>query len=180
MSNEPKSIWQKIWHEIKEIAGVAFCFFLWLGILMLLKKLMLEDYQIEFTGLSVAIISSLIIAKVVILMEFIPLGNWVRGQAAIVDIVLRTLLYTLGVLIISLLEKALESRHEDGGFSSALLHVFHHRDIYHVWVGTLVVGISLFWFNVFTVLQRHFGNHELAKIVFKTPLKEVELKRNEK
>ena len=75
MSSEPKSIWQKIWHEIKEIAGVAFYFFLWLGVLMLLKKLMLEDYQIEFTGISVAIISSLIIAKVVILMEFIPLGN---------------------------------------------------------------------------------------------------------
>lgn len=118
-------------------------------------------------------------AKVVILMEYIPLGHWVREQPAIVDIVLPTLLYTLGVLIVFLLEKAFESRHEDGGFGPALIHVFRHRDIYHVGAGTIVIGLSLFWFNVFSVLQQHFGEHNLSRLFFKTPLAEVEFKRAE-
>jgi len=176
MSTQPKTFWQKFWKEMETIAGVALYFFLWLGLLMALKKLTLKDYNIEISGISTTIISALIIAKVVILMEFIPMWKWARQQPTIVGILLRTLLYTIGVAVIFLLEKAFEARHEDGGFQSALVHVFQGRDIYLVWTKTIVIGISLLGYNTMSVVRQWLGKKELARLFFKTHLAEVELK----
>lgn len=176
MSETKKTTGQKVMHEIKEILDVTFYFAVWLGILMLLKKLLLADYNIEFKGISIVLISALIIAKVVLLMDLIPLGNGLKKMPVYVDVVLRTVLYSFGVLVVSLLEKAFESRDENGGFGNALSVVFQHRDIYKVWANTLVVGISIFWFQVWRMIKSYLKKGELSQLFFKTPLEELELK----
>ena len=173
MSKQKVSFWHKVVEEIEKIALVSLYFFTWLAILMFVKRLMLADYDIKFSGIGIALISSLIMAKVVLLMDLIKLGRWVEKQPAIVDVVIRTLMYTAGVLFVQLLEKSFESRHEEGGFGKAFAHVFHHRDIYKVWVGTLIVGISLFFFNVFDILNQYFEGRQFYNIFFKTPLEEI-------
>ena len=115
---------------------------------MILKKLILIDYQIHFAGLSTALIGALIMAKVVLIMQYIEF-EWSKKYPPIVDIAVRTLLYTLGALAVLLLEKAFEARDEYGGFGAALEHIFQHRDIYKIWASTLIIAVSLFWFNVF-------------------------------
>jgi hypothetical protein len=178
MNAHPETFWQKVVKEIKSIAGVTLYFFLWLGVLMILKKLMLKEYNIEFSGISIAIISALIMAKVVLLMELIKSGPWLKRQPAIVDVVVRTVLYTMGVLFVQLLEKAFESRHEAGGFGNAIAQVFHHRDIYKVLAGTLVAGISLFFFNIYSVMKQYLPGHQFARILFNAPLEEVKANTN--
>ncbi len=173
MNAHPVTFWQKVIKELKSIAGVTLYFFLWFGILMLLKKLMLKDYNIEFSGISIAIITALVMAKVVILMELIKLGPWVRRQPAIVDVMIRTIMYTLGVLFVLLLEKAFESRHEEGGFGNAMIRVFQHRDMYKILAGTLVVGLSLFFYNVFSVLKEYLSGRKFIKLLFNTSLEEI-------
>jgi hypothetical protein len=175
MDTQPKkTFWQKFLKEIKEILGMTLYFLFFLGVLIILKKLILKDYEIAFTGLSTAIIGALVMAKVVLLMELIPRGQWVRSQPAIVDVILRTLLYTFGVLIVMLLEKAFESRHENGGFSTALLNVFRNRDLYHVWAGVIVVGLSLFGYNAMSVMRLYLGKRQLEKLYFTTPLEQID------
>jgi hypothetical protein len=178
MDAQPKkTFWQKLLKELKEILGMTLYFLFFLGLLIVLKKLILEDYQIEFKGLSTAIIGALVMAKVVLLMELIPRGEWVRRQPAIVDVVLRTILYTIGVLVVMLLEKAFESRHEEGGFGAALQHVFQNRDIYQVWAGTIVVGFSLLGYNLMSVMRQYLGKHQLMNLYFSTPLEQIVVKK---
>lgn len=179
MSTDTKTFWQKFFKEIKSIALTTLYFALWFGILLLLKKLILEDYQIEFSGISMALIGALILAKVVLLMNYIPHTGWTHKHSAIFFIIFRTLLYTSGVLIVMLLEKAFESRHEAGGFGSALIHVFQDRDIYRVWAGIIVVSLSLFWFNVLSVLQQYFGEHKLRQLFFSIPIADLQSKHIE-
>lgn len=50
---------------------------------------MLAEHQIEFTGLSRALVSTLILFKVVLVLKYVPLGVWM-------DVILRTLLYAQG------------------------------------------------------------------------------------
>ena len=173
MNAHPESFWQKVVKELKSIAWVTFYFFIWLAILMLLKKLTLADYNIQFSGIGIAIISSLVMAKVVLLMELIKPTSWVKRQPAIVDVVIRTIMYSIGVLFVQLLEKAFESRHEEGGFGNAMAKVFQHRDIYKVWAGTLIIGISLFFYNVYAVLKHYFSGNKFARILFTTPLEDL-------
>jgi hypothetical protein len=164
---------KKIFEEIKTIMRTAAYFAIVFILMMIMKKLNLKDYDIEFSGMSQAIIGSLIMAKVIVLMELISLGNWVQRKPPIVDIIIRTLLYTCGVLIAIVLERAFEKRHEAGSYGEAIKYVFTNRDIYHVWATTIGAAASIFVYNSFSVVQRILGKHGLAKLFFSTPLNQV-------
>ena len=139
-----------------------------------MKTLYLRDYNIEFNGISQALLGALVLSKVVILMEYITLGNRIQRQPAIVDATLRTILYTAGILIVIVLEKAFEKRHEAVGFIKAISYVFNDRDIYHVWATTIGSAVSIFIYNAFSVVQRVLGKNGLAKLFFSTPLSQIE------
>jgi len=143
-------------------------------LMMVMKKLYLKDYDIEYSGMSQALLGALIMSKVVILMEYITLGHWVQRQPAIVDVTLRTLLYTIGVVIVIVLEKAFERRHDAGGFGDAISYILSHRDFYHVWATTIGASASIFVYNAFSVVQRVIGKNGLAKLFFSTPLGQAE------
>jgi hypothetical protein len=164
------SIRKKLRHEIKAIVLVTLFFAAWLGVLMGLKVLILEGYQIRFAGVSAVLIGALVLAKVVLILEHVSLGGWLRNQPVLVDVILRTLLYASGTLVVMLLEKAFESRHEQGGFGPALMNVFQHRDMPHVWVNTICVTGALLFHNLLSALNHHLGTGGLARI-FLSPRK---------
>lgn len=165
---------EKIIKEIRIILRTTGYFATVFILMMVMKTLDLKDYNIEFAGLGQALIGALIMAKVILLMEMITLGKWVQDQPPIVDILLRTLLYSAGVAIVVLLEKAFEVRHEVQGFWNAILHVFGNRDIYHVWATTIGAAASIFVYNAFSIIQLTMGRRALAKLYFHTPLNQVE------
>jgi len=167
-------MFKKILKEINTIARTALYFAIVFIIMMVMKKLYLKDYDIEFNGISQALLGALVMSKVIILMEYISLGSWVQRQPAIVDVILRTLLYTLGVLVVVVLEKAFEKRHEADGFVHAISYVFANRDIYYVWATTIGSAASIFVYNSFLVVQRVMGKKGLVKLFFKTALAETE------
>jgi hypothetical protein len=168
------SLRHKIAEEIKRIGIVALYFAFCFGVMILCKRLILAQYEIEFRGVTFALVGALVVAKVVVLLEKVSLGQWVRNRPVAVDVILRTLLYTIGVWIVFLFEKAFESRHEHGGFGPSLMAVFQHRDIYHVWASTIGAFVALLGFNTFSVLKRRFGGHELKRFFFAMRLKELE------
>jgi len=157
--------------EVEVVALTTLYFATWFGALVVVKKLILDEYHIEFRGLSIALLGALVIAKVVLVLEHVPLGQWVERHAAALDVVLRTLLYSLGVAVVLLLEKAFESRHEAGGFAAAALSVFEHRDIPHVWANTICISGALLVFNALAVLRPHLGG-KLIPVYLKPPPRE--------
>ena len=155
---------EKLKHEIKAIALVTLFFASWLGTLMVLKILILKDYQIGFGSISAVLIGALVLAKVVLILEHVPLGGWLKQQPVLMDVLLRTLLYAFGTFVVMLLEKAFESRNESGGFSAALMNIFNHRDMPHVWANTIVVTGALLFYNLLSALNHHLGAGGLANI----------------
>jgi hypothetical protein len=158
------SIKEKLKHELKAVILVTLFFAAWLGVFMGLKVLILEDYQIRFGGFSAVLIGALVLAKVVLILEHVPLGGWVRSKPALVDVILRTLLYAFGTLVVMLLEKAFESRHEAGGFGTALMNVFQHPDMPHIWANTICVTGALLFYNLLSTLNHQIGSGGLAGV----------------
>jgi len=165
------SIKQKLKDEIRAVALVTFYFAMWIGVLMALKELVLAEYRIEFHGLSLVIVGALVLAKVVLVLEHVPLGAWTRTRSALLDVVLRTALYAVGVLVVLLLEKAFEGRHEHGGFGPSLIAVFQHAEVHHVWVNTICLTGALLGYNALSVVRRHLGQGGLLRL-FLSPLPE--------
>ncbi len=165
------SIREKLKHEIKAVILVTLFFAAWLGIFMGLKILILAGYQIRFGSVSAVLIGALVLAKVVLILEHVPLGGWVKKQPVVVDVILRTLLYAFGTFVVMLLEKAFESRHEQGGFSPALMNVFQHRDIPHVWANTICVTGALLSYNLLATISGQLGKGELVRALLSPPRK---------
>ena len=97
--------------------------------------------------------------------------RWIRTWPAWVDVVLRTIMYSLGVAMVLVLEKGFEGRHEHGGFGTALRFLFQKADVYHVWANTLCLSGALLVYNALSVVQRHLGKGALMRI-FMSPLAE--------
>lgn len=165
-------MWRKLIDELKVVAATTFYFAAWIGVLVILKTLVLDEYRIEFRGFSVVLIGALILAKVVLVLEHVSLGAWLRTRPAWVDVALRTGLYGLGVVVVLLLEKAFEGRHAHGGFGPSLRAVFQHVDIYHVWANAITISGALLVYNCGSVLQRHLGEGNLTRL-FLRPLPEA-------
>lgn len=162
---------QKLKNETKAMALAGFYFATWLGVLMSLKWLILADYRIEFHGLSLMLVGVLVLAKVVLVLEHVPLGTWVKNRPALVDIIFRTVLYALGVIVVLLLEKAFDGRHAYGGFGPSLRAVFQHVDIYHLWANAICLSGALLGYNMLSVIRRHLGEGGLMRL-FLSPLPE--------
>jgi hypothetical protein len=165
------SITQKLKHEVAAVIWLTFYFGCWLGVLMLLKYLVLAEYKVEFDGLSVALLGALILAKVVLVLEYISLGPWVRAQPVWVDVVLRTALYVFGVFVVLLLEKAFEGQHEYDSYGASLNALFQHADMNHVWLNTICLSGALLSYNMLTVVRKHLGKGALLQM-FLAPLPE--------
>ena len=156
-------------HELRALLLVGLYFTLWLGALVVLKKLILDEYQIGFAGMSAAVMGALVLSKVVLLLENVSLGAWVRNRPAWVEVILRTVLYSFGVVVVLLLEKAFEGRHEYGGFAESLRSIFLHADVHHVWVNAICLGGALLSYNVLWVIRRNLGAGALLRLL-QTPL----------
>jgi hypothetical protein len=133
---------------------------------MLIKVLLLKEYRIEFHGISAAIIGALVVAKVLLVLEKIPLGSLTRSQPAFLEVMVRTLIYVAGVFVVLVIEHAFRGRGEYGGFLPSLRHVFAHVDVYHLYVNTLCVTGAILGFNVLSVLRRHHGEGGLFRLFF--------------
>ncbi|MBX7245083.1 MAG: hypothetical protein K1X53_06270 [Candidatus Sumerlaeaceae bacterium] len=158
------SIGKKITEELIAVGLTTLYFGLWFCLLIGVKKLVLSEYEIPFAGLSLAVVGALIVAKVVLILEHVPLGQWVHTRPAIIDVFLRSLLYAIGVFIVMVLEKSFEARHENGGFLSALGNIAHHRDMPHIYANAICIGGALLIFNTFAVIRRHLGKKQFAKL----------------
>lgn len=152
----------KLKEELKSVALYTLFFAAWFAMFILLKTLILAEYEIRFSGLSAAFIGALILAKVVLLLEHVSLGEAIARRPAWLEVVVRTGLYGVGVLLVLLLEKAFEVRHEIGGVLHALAGILHHEDIPHVVANAIVASCALLVFNVMSLFRKRLGPGALA------------------
>lgn len=155
----------KLVHELKAIFWTTLYFLIWFGVLVIIKELLLKEYQIKFYGFSIVVIGALVAAKSVLILENVSLGSWAKHQPAIVEILFRTLLYLAGIFVIMVLEKSLEARHEYGGFVNALKSIFENAEFYHILVNTICVFGALLGFNLWSVIRKHLGEGGMWKIL---------------
>jgi hypothetical protein len=158
------SVQQRLMPEIKAVAISTLYFGCWIGALLLLKSLILAEYKIAFTGWSMVVVGALILSKVVLLLEHVSLGALVRNRPAWVDVLLRTILYSLGVALVLIIDKGIESRHEYGGILQAVQQLFYHEDFQHVCANTICISGALLGYNTLSAVQKQFGKGALMRI----------------
>jgi len=151
--------------ELKTVASTTLFFAAFYLVLILLKSLVLEEYRIRFSGVSIAIVGALLAAKAVIVLEHVPLLPWVERSPAWVQVLTRTALYGVGVLVLFMLERAFETRHERGGFVPALIGLAEDPHWPQLLAASIAVSVSLLAYNVLCVVRRHVGHEGLRRMM---------------
>jgi hypothetical protein len=159
----------KLKKEFKAVLFATLFFAGWFLAMVGIKTLVLAEHHVAFSGWIGAIVSAAVIAKVVLVLEHLPLGTWLPRQPAWVDVLVRTVLYTFGVFLLLLAEKMFEQRHEYSGLSANLAGAFATTNAAHAWATTLCVGWGLLVFNGLIIVHRRLGTAALVGF-FTTPL----------
>ena len=164
-------------HELAEMAQAALFFGTWIAMLLVLKQLILAEYDIAYHHVAMAVVGALILSKVVLLLEHVPLGAQVRRAPAWVDVLLRTTLYAFGVLVVLVLERGIDERQAHGGFLPAVFAGFGAANSNHVLANTIALTGALLAYNALAIVRRHLpGKSVLA--LFASPVPDEEHPRD--
>jgi hypothetical protein len=168
-----KTFKQKAIHEIKQVGRVTLYFLICFGLIIFLKKLFLAEYDIEFYGLSAAILGALLVGKVVLLAERAKIAGRFEDEPLILDIAYKSLVFTLAVAVVLYIEAVIHSYHESGGVIAAAKHVIVSRDVNHIRATLLCVFLSFVGYNTISGIDHRMGKATLFKLFIVKSEKEL-------
>jgi hypothetical protein len=152
--------------DLLEVVPPAIFFFVAFNVILFCKKLMLEQYGIEFSGFVNATIGAMIVAKVVLLADGIPFINKYPDKPLIYNVVWKTILYILVAFLVRFLEYLIPLWWQHRNFSIAIEHLLNEIIWPHFWAIQIWL-ICLFSVYVsFRELARTLGEERFIKIFF--------------
>ena len=157
----------KLIGKLREIAVTVAYFAVWIGTLVLLKTFVLQEYHIGFFGWSKVMVGALLLAKIVRWLDHIPLGSWIGGKPAWVEVGVRTVVYSFGLAVAMLLEAGLEGRKEHGGFIAAVAARREAASFPHILVNSICLTGAFLFYNILGVLRAYLGGGELFRLFLK-------------
>ena len=155
--------------ELRAFALVSLYFGAWIGTLIFLKHLLLAEYDIHLYGWSAALVGTLILSKVVLVLEHVRIGAWAERQPAWIVVVLRTLLYAAGVVCVLSLEHGFRGWREHNGFLNAIRAGVAGTNGHHMLANTICILAALLGYNAFAVLRHRLGGPALLAM-YLTPM----------
>ncbi len=147
---------EKLAKEFKTVFFTSLYFLLWFSAMILIKTLLLREYEIKFYGFASAVVAALAIAKVVLVLEYVPI-KYTEDKPAWQEVLVRTILYMIGAFVFIALEKAFHARHEYGSMLGAFANMGDMINTYHLWVNILNIGGAILLFNIWSVVKMHYG-----------------------
>jgi hypothetical protein len=162
MKKEP--LWKR---EIKEILAISSVFFVIFVLFLFMKKSLLDDYDVNFYIVSTALVGSLIIAKVVLIFDLLPLTKKTDALLNIYRVFLRSLIYIFGYVIFTFLEHLIKGLFDGESYSQALKTTVHHL-FSPAFITTFIgVFIAFLFFNTFWIIRASIGTTALYNMFFK-------------
>lgn len=155
--------------EANEAWPIASFFFIGFVIVLLIVKLMLEQYSIETVTLSRALIGALIAAKVVLILDKTPVARSFKSYPRIVPVIAKAAVYASSFIVVSFAERDFDAwRHRDMAHAHAQIHaVTIQGNMHRLLAVTIGVAIVFAVYFVLSEIGDHIGHGVLWNLFFK-------------
>ena len=154
--------------ELHEIVPPTLFFFVGFNLILLTKRLILEDYLIRYAGFFIATTSALIVGKSVLVANTMPFLRRFDNSPLVYPILFKTFVYTLFVFLARLIE-ALAHYLVQGGVLGGGRFIEHLTGTFS-WAHFTAVQLWIFVLFLIYVtaseLNQLFGDGELFRIFF--------------
>lgn len=160
------NIFQKIKREIiKTIPAVIF-FFIVFQLLAFTRALILQSYGIQVSTFINATIVALLVGKVVLIADHLPLINQFPNKPLIYNIVWKTLIYLVSALIVRYLEHLIPLVLEFRNLGTANQHLLDEVIWPHFWVVQIWLLVCFFMYCTIRELVRILGRKHVLTMFF--------------
>ena len=140
---------QKIVHEVKALIPVTL-YFLFADILLAVTQMvLLREYGIEVVSIGQAVVMALIVAKVVLIMDMLPLMNRFHDRPPIYNVVWSTVMYLLATIVLEVGEHIVKAWIHTGGLATGYAHFVNETEwprfiLTQFWMLVLLFNYCLF------------------------------------
>ena len=154
-------------HELKQVGLVTLYFLFCFGVVLLLKKLFLAAYEIEFYALSAAAVGALVVAKVVVILDKTPTGTrFDASRPLAVAALYKALLYSIVTFLVLFGEKTFHAWRESGVLGEAVTAAWAHRDRNVIFAKVICLGLGFAGYHLYAGLDRRLGKGTLWRAVW--------------
>lgn len=157
------SLAHKLEEEFKKVLILSIYLAIWFSALAFLSYSILRKDEIPYAPLSLALIKALLCAKFMLLGQAIYPIQSKSNQALIWQILPRSFVYLVVVVLLSALEAGLEGLIHHKGFISSLAN-FGNGDPVHILALCLIYWLILLPYLTFMSLKLVLGDQEMRRI----------------
>jgi len=154
---------------LQELAPVAGFFFVALMLILLVLKLFVAQYFIEFYAFSRAAVGALVLGKVVLLMEWSEAGHTENRFPRAAVVAYKTFLYAVVVIIFGIGEQILHGVRETRSLRAAIRLVIANANLDRFLGPVLLISLLVATYLVMEEIARAMGKGALFKLFFEPP-----------
>jgi hypothetical protein len=153
-------------HEFLEMLPPTIFFFIVFHIVAFTRVLMAEQYSIKISSSVAATIGALVVGKSILIADALPFVNLFRDKRLIHNIVWRTFLYLIIVLLFQFLEELIPLISKYGAISTASDHLIEEIKWPRFWATHILIVVFLIFYNLATGVIGAIGRNEFLEIFF--------------
>jgi len=155
--------------EMREVIPVTLFFFIGFALVLFLVKLILVQYSIPVAVLSRAMIASLIVGKVVLVLEKVRLEDRLPNAPVGVLVAIKTLFYGSGAILAGFIERLIETWRSSQGFVDAVAETLASIHLSRFLAVIMCVNLLFGAYFTFLELDRAMGKGAIVSLFFKRP-----------
>ncbi len=150
--------------EILEVLPPAVFFLVAFNVIVFTKHLMLEQYGIRFSHVVAATLGALVVAKVVLIADYIPWINKYPGKPLIYNVVWKTVIYLIVAFVVRFGEALAPLWLQYRDLSVATARLYDEVIWAHFWVIQIWLACLFFVYVSFRELARTLGEAEFLRM----------------
>lgn len=162
-------VWTTIKHEFYEILPPTIFFLISFHIILLSQALMLRQYGVRLSSMTVATVGALLVAKVVLIADMLPFINRFPDRPLIYNVMWKTAIYFGMSFIVHYLEHLVPLWWRLGDLRTAHEDLLSHIVWPHFWAIQLWLLVLILVYCALRELTRVIGRRQVLNIFFGTP-----------
>lgn len=164
-----RKIFKAMRHEFLQVLPPTIFFFVAFNVISLTKALMLREHGIEFSGFATATVGALLVGKVVLVADKLPLINRFPDKPLIYNVVWKTVIYVLAVFVVRYVEHLIPFLREHGGLGLAHQHLMDEVVWPRFWSIQIWLLVLFFVYAALHELVRLIGRDAVLRMFFGIP-----------
>lgn len=163
---EKRSVRERIRNEAREIFAIALFFSAGFSIIILADSLTVRGTNVNVGSYLQAIVGGLIVAKVLLLTDLLPVVDAFRGKPLMHNILWKSTLYVAASLVFRYLDGLVRSLWKSMGLAEAHHHALSKFVEPRFWAVQIWVTVILLLYVTVRELVRALGKDELKAMFF--------------